>query len=96
MLEEGGFLSLQLFRFPGGDDSPARAQQLQSKVTTPKSDLSVAMGMLGMPPPPASGGREGKREGTVADDAPGCWGCLLPNECCQISTKRVGQWTPGG
>ena len=67
MLEEGGFLSLQLFRFPGGDDSPARAQQLQSKVTTPKSDLSVAMGMLGMPPPPASSGREGKREGTVAE-----------------------------
>lgn len=81
---------------PGGDDGPVGAQRPQSKVTAPKSDLSVAMGTLGMPPPPVSGGREGKCEGTAADDAPGCWGGLPPNVCCQISSKQVGQRTPGG
>lgn len=73
---------------PGGDDGPAGAQPEPSGPRVPKSDLSVAMGTLGMPPPPVSGGREGKCKGTASDDAPGCWGCLPPNVCCQISSKQ--------
>lgn len=52
----------------GGSDGPARVQWPRSEVTTARrSDLSVAMGMLRMPLPPAKPHLSSRRSGRGSD-----------------------------